>query len=344
MANIRIDGTAGNDTYSEHRFESETIYMYGGDDVVQLWVNDDYAGGQYVDMGDGNDTIYQSFNGYGTFYLGNGNDTFVSEGDGWTYGNYVDAGAGDDTLAFDTQHSTYFGGAGNDTFFSTSFRNVMDGGTGTDMVSYEATDNAVKIDLANGVAGDFNDATLDERLYNIENARGTNFNDAIQGNIQINVLEGGNGNDTLWGMGNHDILRGGAGNDVMMGGTGNDRMVGNAGADDMWGEIGNDTFVFAAASDTGVGAAARDWVGDFVRGQDKIDVSIIDANTRAGQTGNQVFTLLGTGAFTGAGGELRYGYEAGNTVVHGDLNGDRVSDFQIELRGYFTLAATDFIL
>jgi Ca2+-binding RTX toxin-like protein len=203
---IRIDGTAGNDVYNEHRFENEIIYTYGG-----------------------NDTVNQSFNGYGEFYLGNGNDRFISEGDGWTYGNYVDAGAGDDLMAFDTQHSTYFGGTGIDTFISTSFSNLMDGGLGIDLVSYEVTNNAVTIDLLNDIAGDRGDYSLDERIFNIENARGSNYNDLIQGDNANNILEGLAGNDTLWGLNGNDVLRGGLGNDAIAAGFGNDRVVGPGG-------------------------------------------------------------------------------------------------------------------
>ncbi|MEQ1718070.1 MAG: M10 family metallopeptidase C-terminal domain-containing protein [Hyphomicrobium sp.] len=344
MANIRINGTAGNDRYDESYYDTETIFTYGGNDVVNLWVNDDYAGGQYVDTGEGNDTVYQSFNGYGEFYLGNGNDTFVSEGDGWTYGNYVDAGAGNDVLAFDTQHSTYLGGEGTDTFISTSFSNRMNGGNGIDLVSYEATDNGVKIDLLNDVAGDFGDFTLDERIFNIENARGSNFNDAIAGDNFNNILEGIGGNDTLWGQGGNDVLRGGAGNDALAAGLGNDRIVGQAGIDDMWGEAGLDTFVFAAVTDTGKTAATRDWIGDFVHGQDKIDVSFMDANIKANMAGNQAFTFIGASAFTTAGGQLHTDTVGTNTIVSGDINGDRVVDFQIELQGNIALSAADFIL
>jgi Ca2+-binding RTX toxin-like protein len=344
MANIRINGTAGNDTYSESYYDTETIYTFGGDDVVNLWVNDDFAGGQYVDTGDGNDTVYQSFNGYGAFYLGNGNDTFISEGDGWLEGNYVDAGAGNDLMAFDTIHSRYFGGAGNDRFISTSYSNQMDGGTGVDGVSYETGNNSMTIDLLNDVAGDFGDFTLDERVFNIENAYGSQFADQIQGDHGVNVLEGLGGNDTMWGLGGNDTMRGGLGHDAMAGGLGNDRIVGQAGADDMWGEAGNDTFVFNAINEMGKTAATRDWLGDFAHAQDKLEFTAIDANTKAGMAGNQAFTFIGTGAFTAVGGQLRVTHEGGNTIVNGDINGDRIADFHIELQGNIALTAIDFVL
>lgn len=341
---IRIDGTNGNDRYDEHRHEDEIIYTYGGNDVINLWVNDDFAGGQYVDAGDGNDTIYQSFNGWGEFYLGAGNDTFISEGDAWWHANFVDGGAGNDLMAFDTQHSTYLGGEGSDTFISTSYANQMDGGAGVDWVSYEATDNAVVIDLLGDRAGDLGDLTLDERIFNIENAKGSQFSDEIQGDNFGNILEGLAGNDTIWGLGGNDVIRAGAGSDAVAGGAGADRILGQAGADDMWGEAGLDTFVFAAVAEMGRNAQTRDFIGDFVHAQDKIDLSGIDANVRANAAGNQAFIWIGASGFTGVAGQLHMTTEGGRTIVSGDVNGDRAADFQIELHTSVALTATDFVL
>jgi serralysin len=55
--------------------------------------------------------------------------------------------------------------------------------------------------------------------------------------------------------------------------------------------------------------------------------------------GNQMFTYIGSGNFTGAAGQLRFA----NGLVQGDLNGDRWSDFWFEVNTP-TLAASDFIL
>lgn len=41
--------------------------------------------------------------------------------------------------------------------------------------------------------------------------------------------------------------------------------------------------------------------------------------------------------FTGAGGEVRYAQVNGATIVSGDLDGDRVPDFQFRLDGVFAL-------
>ena len=104
---------------------------------------------------------------------------------------------------------------------------------------------------------------------------------------------------------------------------------------------GIDTFVFGTG-DTGAALGSRDLVTDFTIGTDKLDLSAIDANTLL--NGAQDFRFLGTSAFDGQGGALRYSYDSGRnvTVVEADFNGDRTADFAIELTGNKTLTETDF--
>ncbi|MGH8767284.1 MAG: hypothetical protein ACREVT_03765 [Burkholderiales bacterium] len=75
---------------------------------------------------------------------------------------------------------------------------------------------------------------------------------------------------------------------------------------------------------------------------DRIDLADIDANPVTG--GDDLFSFLGTGTFNGVAGELRVESGGGSTVIQGDVNGDAAADFEIELTGLHTLAATDFIL
>jgi hypothetical protein len=82
---------------------------------------------------------------------------------------------------------------------------------------------------------------------------------------------------------------------------------------------------------------------DFNHAQaDKIDVSAIDANS--GVAGNQAFAFISAAAFSGAAGELRSVVGAMNTTVSGDVNGDKVADFSILVKGVVTLQAGDFTL
>jgi hypothetical protein len=73
-----------------------------------------------------------------------------------------------------------------------------------------------------------------------------------------------------------------------------------------------------------------------------IDLSAIDAMTKL--NGDQSFSFIGSGKFTGAAGELHAIQSGGATLIEGDVNGDAKADFQIELAGFHNLAASDFIL
>ncbi|WP_405041595.1 M10 family metallopeptidase C-terminal domain-containing protein, partial [Polaromonas sp.] len=81
---------------------------------------------------------------------------------------------------------------------------------------------------------------------------------------------------------------------------------------------------------------------DFVNGTDRIQLTGIDANTAL--AGDQAFTMINTGAFTGTAGQLRYTTGGGTTVMEGDVNGDSVADFQLQLTGNHTFVAADLLL
>ena len=99
-----------------------------------------------------------------------------------------------------------------------------------------------------------------------------------------------------------------------------------------------------ALSDSGVKASARDLITDFTQGEDRIDLGVIDAKTGGG---NDDFSFIGVGNFTGAKGQLREFFSNGNTIVSGDVNGDGHADFSIALKGHLLLSGLqgdDFVL
>ena len=163
------------------------------------------------------------------------------------------------------------------------------------------------------------------------NGTGNTLNNVIIGNAANNILSGSSG---------IDALNGGTGNDILIGGAGKDAMTGGAGADD---------FDFNSIAEIGNGAT-RDIIRDFVHLTDDIDLSTIDAN--GGAIGNTAFSFLAAhgAAFTGAAGQLRWfrqdlaGTANDRTIVEGDINGNKVADFQIQLTGLKTLTAADFVL
>lgn len=146
----------------------------------------------------------------------------------------------------------------------------------------------------------------------------------------------GSGNDEYHGSAATGAVtvQGGAGTDRLTGGTGNDILAGGSGVDVLTGGAGRDIFVFASLSDSPDLALRsdqpkylRDVISDFRSGEDKIDLSAIDAISSTPE--NDPFTFIGTGAFSSRAGELRLEYHEGATHVLADVDGDGHADMTI---------------
>lgn len=152
---------------------------------------------------------------------------------------------------------------------------------------------------------------------------------------------GTSGNHTITGRPGSDTLNGGAGNDRVSGGDGNDAIIGGQGADALHGGAGADKFVFKSHTEST--ATSRDTIYDFnYAAGDRIDLSAIDANTAA--AGNQAFVFIGSSAFSGKAGELRYVKQESDTYVYADVNGDKKADFLLHLDDPLTITASYFLL
>ena len=230
-----------------------------------------------------------------------------------------------------------------------------EGGTGGFLRAF----GAVNLDAISGTAGnDVLTATgagdLDlfgqagnDRLTGSDGANrlfGQTGDDVLIGNDGADVLNGGGGNDVLFGGTGADVLGGSAGNDRLFGQAGDDRLfggagddvlAGNLGTDVLFGQAGADRFVYSSAAESARGAG--DLIVRFERGTDTIDLSAIDG---AAAPGDQPLAFVGTGPFTGAGGEVRV--VASGVLV--DLDGDRGADMVIRTPGAGILAADDFVL
>jgi serralysin len=367
---VVIDGTNGRDRIVQNGWVELEVYTYGGDDEIILNRVDSRGGFNYVNAGSGNDIVRNSFEGGNDIFLGSGNDIYIHSGHA-RYGSAYDivsGGDGNDLFRVLTAASVYYGDSGNDTFFSAGFRNAFHGGTGIDTINYSLQDSSsqrgrgVYVDLDRGFAETATGRY--ETLTSIENATGTGYADTLIGTRGSNILRGGNGTDQLEGLagndrlygGNHnDILYGDAGNDDLYGENGNDRLYGGAGDDDLVGGSGNDLLVGGTGFDYLVGgagadnfqftsildsrpAATRDVIADFNRGSgDVIDLRLIDANSLTAR--NDAFRFIGTAAFSGTAGELRYSGD----IISGDVNGDGRADFQIDA-GLTRYYASDFLL
>ena len=231
-------------------------------------------------------------------------------------------GSGNDRIFGNSVNNIQNGNAGNDTIFGSLGNDTLNGGAGFDTLSYASSNAAVQVFLGGNTATGGH-ATGDT-ISGFENLVGSNFNDRLFGSAQVNLIDGGNGDDIILGNNGNDTLRGREGRDIIYGGN------------------HSDTFVYFALSDSGMLFGDRDRIQDFQNGLDRFDLSALDANTNV--AGNQAFTYVG-GAFTGVAGQLRSWEFGGLTFIEGDVDGNGSADFRIELLGTgLGIDASDFVL
>ena len=147
---------------------------------------------------------------------GSGDDTLG----GNDLDNVITGNAGNDTITGHFGDDTLYGGEGNDTLEGGGGSDLLNGGAGYDRAAYTGASAGVGVDLSN-TANNVGDAAGDTYI-DIEEIQGSNFDDTIVGDDQINRLYGNDGDD---------ILNGGAGDDALVGGEGADTLNGGAGWD-----------------------------------------------------------------------------------------------------------------
>ncbi|NTU52390.1 MAG: DUF4347 domain-containing protein [Chlorobiaceae bacterium] len=254
---------------------------------------------------------------------------------GSTGNDQQNGAAGDDQMYGEAGNDTLMGNGGNDLLDGGTDADRMEGGAGNDMYVVDNPGDVVKETAGKGT--DSVEASITFTLVaNVENltltgsgainGKGNVLDNVINGNDGANVLSGATGNDTILGVGGNDTINGGTGADVMTGGDGNDLFV----------------FDYLATTESGVVATSHDIITDFVSGQDRLDLSAIDANARI--NGNQVFDstiISATNPFTAAG-QLRFDGATG--MLYGNTDNNLLTaEFTIQLTGVSTLLKSDMI-
>ncbi len=162
------------------------------------------------------------------------------------------------------------GSARNDRFILRGGNDTLDGGDGWDLLRFDRSPSSSGVvgSLESGVfIGAWSGVGFTKQVSNIEEVRGTNFDDQLSGSNRDERFDGRGGNDILAGAGGDDTLNGEAGNDTLLGGDGNDRLNGGDGDDrvevgrsavgggeTVEGSLGNDTIVYS-----GVGGGGDGW-------------------------------------------------------------------------------------
>lgn len=211
-----IDGGNGADTLSYYysleavNVNLATNVVSGGDaqgDILTsiMHVRGSNIGGDII-KGDASNNALYGYGGNDYLYGGLGADSILG-------------GAGSDKIFAEGGNDSLKGEDGNDTFYLLGGIETVDGGVGTDAVTYYSSLAGITASLATG--GISGDATGDD-YTNVEILYGTKYND---------TLYGSDNNDTLYGYSGNDSLEGGLGADTLNGSTDADKFIYGATAD-----------------------------------------------------------------------------------------------------------------
>ena len=287
-----ISGTSSNDTI---RGDSRSNALYGGagDDTISGGGGNDYIDGGTNTTGTGGGDWIDFYNDGASDINGitidlavktqqyisatRGSDTIINiENIEGTDNN--DVIWGDSAANYSSIH-TILGMAGDDSIILRGGNNYIDGGSGTDTVSYYY-ENGVTVALSAGAgtatSSTGTTGTYTDALINIENITGSNNSnstlakDTITGDANVNTILGMAGDDTLDGGGGADYIDGGSDNDLLYGGTGADTIYGGAGNDNIYGNT-NTAVDSAGVKNTLYGGSGYDTLhgdlsGDIIYG------------------------------------------------------------------------------
>ncbi|MCA2934906.1 MAG: hypothetical protein IM445_09120, partial [Microcystis sp. M015S1] len=225
----RLFGEAGNDTllggagadYFDGGAGDDT--MNGGADNDSLY---DVSGKNYFIGEGGNDTL----TGTGIFEGGVGNDYITASTGADTYlfnigdgqDTVFESGSGADTLIFGDgiqRQYIYLRQDGLDMVLQV-------GGSTDDQIIFKGWFDASSKRIESVHFADGSILNSSQLVPTVTVAKlGTNSDDSMEGTNGIDIMSGYAGNDTLWGYGSDDELNGGTGADVMYGGEGDDAYI-----------------------------------------------------------------------------------------------------------------------
>lgn len=204
------------------------IICYGEQEVFM----DLGAGGAgQIRLSDGEDNVFTGEGAVGSIQTRGGNDT-VSIGSGGA--PLVNLGSGNDKLLLSQ-------------FENWSEVSMLQGGSGFDVISFEALEYSVNFDLS---IHDYSERSpftsgvnSNVSIHGFEGVLGSHQDDKLIGDRGGNEIYGFLGSDKLIGRKGDDYLAAGSGNDRLIGGVGNDTLSSGVGNDTLLGGSGNDLLI-----------------------------------------------------------------------------------------------------
>jgi autotransporter-associated beta strand protein len=333
--NVVGDLDLGPDTFTFNNWSSTDLIELNGNAIANQIIGSTRR--DFIYGNDGDD-ILAGGGGSDRIFGGNGNDIISLNAD--NDASNVDGGANSDTLritgdiasigtvtgfeAIEMQNNAIFQISGAKFASGFDFFSTLSG-TGSIVVNLTIGDQQVQ---ARGMTGQV----------------GSNIDFIVNGSSNTDIIKGALGvTNDLRGNSGIDQIVGGNLNDIINGGNDGDKIRGDGGADTITGGTGADVFKYRAATDSAV--AAPDTITDFLSGTDRLNFKRIDTNPTL--AGDQDFTYVGTGAFSGGGtASIRWVDLGANLRVEADVNGDGTADMHVLLlgAGAQTLTAADFVL
>jgi Ca2+-binding RTX toxin-like protein len=330
----------------------EVFYGYGGDDLIFGHAGfDAMHGGDGADFLDGgeaeHDIVVYTDSAVGvTVNLASGRGRGgTAEGDVIVNVEEIWGSHHNDRLIGNDGTNRLVGDAGNDRFIGGGGADLLDGRVGLDTAEYSDSSVGVSVDLQRGRG--FGGTAEGDTLLGIEDLHGSDHNDTLTGNDEVNYLYGAGGDDLIKGGGGADWLEGVGGDDTLKGGGGADTLIGGLGTNTA-SYADSPTGVFISLDDNI--AAYGDAEGDRLFNIDNLTGSIHaddlwgdrNANALNGKDGNDSLKGYG-GADTlagGAGGDKFIWMstaETGVTVPTMDL----ISDFNFAQGDRISLTGVD---
>lgn len=283
----------------------------------------------------------------------------------------IDGTAGKDRLRGSDDDDDLYGYGGDDVFFAGRGSDRFLGDNGLDTVSYRAATGPISaygyyegrpetyivtkagfvsdvlISIEKLIGSRFDDyVVLGSKAGNVHGGEG---NDWIGGGVGNDVFYGDTGNDVLIGDDGDDRLVAGEGDDTLISGQGADRLLGGGGSDSLFGGTGRDYLIGGSGADVfrfdpgdsgGVGVVA-DCVFDFSSADGDL-INLFQFNPRTTEIG-QPLNFIGEADPTGTPKQMWYTRVDGDLYLHIDMNGDRITDFDVRFNGLAALDVSDFI-
>lgn len=336
----QLRGEEGNDIITGND-GNDDLSGGDGDDLLNGGL-----GGDFLQPGRGADTVIGGANGplneddeLSYFYDSRDNEatagiavTFTNETDGSVvdYGGDTDSFTGIERVRGTNNADSFIGADGRQQFQGFAGNDFFDGGAGDeDRIDYSSPDEelgatqGINVDMIAGTVTDTYGDT--DTFINIEEIRGSRFDDTIFGDGSRNRLDGDDGNDLIDSFGgeNND-LNGGRGNDII-----------HARGDGDWvgGGDGNDVITFygiggganpGLGSDTIVGGTDGFFSIDYHGvGQDLIIDTALGTTTFVGSTNVDTFTNI-PNIGGGEGDDILLGDDGGRQEFFTSLGNDHI--------------------